>query len=102
MSATKTTKTPLIHIPETPPPCPKKECVVCLEEKQSHPPFAQGVSITCFTCKHFTCMDCCEGIWKKEENETLERFGMSREWFKCPMCRAEFNRLNMPDGKTYT
>lgn len=56
-------------------------------------------NITCWTCKKFNCSKCSAQIWKGEWNG--EEFykpkyvlkGLLHQVFKCPHCRASFDRM---------
>jgi hypothetical protein len=58
-----------------------------------------NTNVTCWTCKKFTCSKCVEQIWKGEWNG--EEFykpkfiipGLLHQIFKCPHCRASFDRM---------
>lgn len=56
-------------------------------------------SVKCWTCKHTYCECCTKQIWTGTWNgETFYKpkfvlQGLRHEVFKCPMCRASFDRL---------
>ena len=56
-------------------------------------------SIKCMKCEKCMCEKCCNQIWKGEWNG--EQFykpkyilpGLKHEMFRCPFCRASFDRM---------
>ena len=60
-------------------------------------------NITCMKCDHFICSCCVEknwkGTWTQEDfyKPKYELPGLKHELWKCPFCRATFDRFR-PDG----
>ena len=58
-----------------------------------------NTNVTCWTCKKFTCSKCVEQIWKGEwcgeefYKPTFIAEGLLHQVFKCPHCRASFDRM---------
>jgi hypothetical protein len=56
-------------------------------------------NITCWTCKKFTCSKCVAQIWKGSwggDEFYKPKFvlpGLLHQVFKCPHCRASFDRM---------
>lgn len=63
------------------------------------PRFGSNVNIECMKCSKFTCSECCDRIWKGEWDgeefykPKILQPGLTHQVWKCPFCRASFDRL---------
>lgn len=48
-------------------------------------------NIKCWECNHTYCKECTDKLWTNVNATPV--CGMTRQVFKCPFCRADFDRI---------